>query len=152
MKSNIFKKFNGKNLKIAIVKARFNSQVTDKLTQGAMSALKLAGVKKENIRLYETPGSFEIPLVCQKLALSKKYHGIITIGAVIKGQTAHFKYISQAAIDGVMSVMLSAKLPITLGIITTYNLNQALARCRPDQTNKGYEAGLALVEMILNYK
>lgn len=152
MKSNKFAKLNGKNLKIAIVQARFNREITDKLTQGALSALRQSEVKKQNIAVYETPGSFEIPLVCQKLALTKKYHGIITIGAIIKGETAHFEYISQAAIHGVMSVMLETKLPIALGIITTYNLKQAQARCRLGQTNKGYEAALALVEMILNYQ
>ena len=152
MKTNIFKKFNGHKLKIAVVKARFNKQVTDKLAHGALGALKQAGVKSKNIWTYETPGSFEIPLVCQKLALTRKYHGIITIGAIIKGETAHFQYISQASISGVMSVMLKTKLPITLGIITAYDLSQAEARCRDDQTNKGYEAARALVEMILNYQ
>ncbi|MDO8592277.1 MAG: 6,7-dimethyl-8-ribityllumazine synthase [bacterium] len=152
MKSNIFSKLNGDKLKIAIVRARFNSQITDKLAQGALAALKLAGVKSANISVHETPGSFEIPLVCQKLARTRKYHGIITIGAIIKGETAHFEYISQAAIGGVTQVMLAERLPITLGIITTYNLRQAQARCRADQANKGYEAALALVEMILNYK
>lgn len=114
--------------------------------------MKQAGVKKENIRVFETPGSFEIPLLCRRLAKTRKYHGIITIGAIIKGKTAHFEYISQAVIGGVMSVMLAADLPIALGIITTYNLNQAEDRCRGDRTNKGYEAAMALMEMIINYK
>lgn len=152
MKSNIFAKLNGKKLKIAVVKARFNCKITDKLAHGALTALKQAGVKSENISVYQTPGSFEIPLVCQKLARTGKYHGIITIGAIIRGETAHFEYISQSSIGGVMSVMLATKLPIALGIITAYNLRQARARCRDDRTNKGYEAALALVEMILNYQ
>jgi len=152
MKSNIFAKLNGKNLRLAIVQARFNKEITDNLAQGARRALKQAGVKADKISLFETPGAFEIPLVCQQLAQTRKYHGIITIGAVIKGGTAHFEYISQAAINGVMSVMLKERLPIALGIITTYNLAQAKARCRADQTNKGHEAAMALVETINNYK
>jgi len=152
MKSNIFAKLNGKNLRLAIVQARFNKEITDNLAQGARRALKQAGVKADKISLFETPGAFEIPLVCQQLAQTRKYHGIITIGAVIKGETAHFEYISQAAINGVMSVMLKERLPIALGIITTYNLAQAKARCRADQTNKGHKAAMALVETINNYK
>ena len=152
VKSNIFAKLNGENLKIAVVKARFNQQITDKLTQGALAVLKQTGVKSANISVQETPGSFEIPLVCQKLALTKKYHGIITIGAVIKGVTAHFEYISQAAINGVMEVMLKENLPIALGILTAYDLAQAKERSRNDNNNKGYEAALALVETLNNFK
>jgi len=152
MKSNIFKKLDGRKLNIAIVQARFNSQITDNLAKGARRGLKQAGVGSNKISLFKTPGAFEIPYVCQKLAQTKKYHGIITIGAVIKGETAHFEYISQAAINGVMAVMLKEKLPIALGIITAYNTAQAKARSRDDQDNKGCEAALALVEMINNYQ
>lgn len=152
VKPNNFFKLNGKNLNIAIVQARFNKQITDKLTQGARRGLQQAGVKPERISLFEAPGSFEIPLICQKLSQSGKYHGIITIGAVIKGETAHFEYISQAAVSGVMQVMLKENLPIALGILTAYNSAQAKARSRGDRANKGYEAALALVEMINKYK
>jgi len=152
MKLNSFKKLDGKKLNIAIVQARFNREITDKLTKGAVRGLRQAGVKPDKISLFKIPGAFEIPYLCQKLAQAKKYHGIITIGAVIKGQTAHFEYISQAAINGVMQVMLEKELPIALGIITAFNPAQAKARSRDNQANKGYEAALALVEMILNYK
>lgn len=152
MKSNIFNKLNGKNSRLAIVQARFNNAITDKLADGARQALEQAGVKSKNISLFKTPGAFEIPLVCQKISQTKVYHGIITIGAVIKGETAHFEYISHAAINGIMSVMLKTGLPISLGIITAYSLAQARARCRADKTNKGYEAAMALLEMIVNHK
>jgi 6,7-dimethyl-8-ribityllumazine synthase len=152
MKTNKFSKLDGSKLKIAIVQARFNSQITDSLVRGAMRGLRQAGVSTGKINLFKTPGAFEIPLVCQKLARTRKYHGIITIGAVIKGETAHFDYISQAAISSVMQVMLQENLPIALGIITTYNAGQAKARSRDNQSNKGYEAALALVEMVLKYK
>ena len=151
MKSNVFAELNGKNLCLAVVQSRFNQAITDKLVEGARRALEQNGVKPENISLFKVPGAFEIPLVCQKISQIKKYHGIITIGAVIKGQTAHFEYISQAAINGVMAVMLKIGLPISLGIITVYSLAQARTRCRADKNNKGYEAARALLEM-LDYK
>lgn len=152
MKINKFVKLNGKNLRLAIVQARFNPQITDNLAKGAIRGLKRAGVPADKISLFKTPGAFEIPYVCQKLARDGKYHGIITIGAVIKGATAHFEYISQAAINGVMEVMLKEKLPIALGILTAYNLAQAKERSRDNNDNKGYEAARALVETINNYK
>lgn len=141
------------NISIAIVKAKFNSDITDNLAEGALKALKQAGLKSNNIKIFEVPGAFEIPCACQKLALSGKYHGIITIGAVIKGETAHFEYIAEAAVNGIMRVMLDASMPISLGVITTYNLRQAEERSRDNKENKGYEAAIALVEMIgKNYK
>lgn len=152
MKSNTFNELNGKNLNIAIVKARFNHEITDSLARGARKALEKIGVKSDKISQFTVPGAFEIPYVCQKLALSGKYHGIITIGAVVKGETAHFEYISQAVVSGIMEVMLKTKLPIALGVITAYNPRQAKARSRDDKANKGYEAALALAEMIINYK
>lgn len=152
MKSNIFTKFSGKNLRLAVVQSRFNQAITEKLAEGARRALKETGVRAENVSWFKAPGAFEIPLICQKISQIKRYHGIITIGAVIKGETAHFEYISQAAINGIMSVMLKTGLPISLGIITVYSLIQARARCRADETNKGYEAARALLETLKNYK
>ncbi|MBI2459670.1 MAG: 6,7-dimethyl-8-ribityllumazine synthase [Parcubacteria group bacterium] len=150
MKANTFAKLDGKNWRLAIVQARFNQVITDKLADGARQALKQAGVKPDKIGLFKIPGAFEIPLICQKISQTKAYHGIITIGAVIKGQTAHFEYISQAAINGVMSVMLKTGLPISLGIITAYSLAQAKARSGSGKTNKGYEAASALLEVLAN--
>ena len=152
MKTNKFTELDGKKLKIAIVQARFNAQITDNLTKGAIRGLKQAGVSPDKISIFKVPGAFEISYVCQKISQTKAYHGIITIGAVIKGETAHFEYISQAAINGVMSVMLKTGRPISLGIITAYSLAQARARSGSVKTNKGYEAALALLEMITNYK
>lgn len=149
VKNNKFSKLDGKKLKIAIVQARFNEKITNQLTEGAIRGLKNLGVLTANISVFKVPGAVEIPLFCQKLSRIKKYRGIITIGAVIKGQTAHFEYISQAAINGIMQVMLNENLPIALGVITTYNEAQAKARSRKDKFNKGYEAALALVETIL---
>ncbi|MEA3464031.1 MAG: 6,7-dimethyl-8-ribityllumazine synthase [Patescibacteria group bacterium] len=149
MKTNTFKKLNGKGLKVAITQARFNPKITDALTKGAVKALKGAGVISKDIKIFQVPGSFEIPLICQKLARTKKFDGIITIGAVVKGETAHFDYIAKAAADGIMRVMLDQNIPVTFGIITTYNLQQAKVRAKNNKNNKGHEAALALVEMIL---
>ena len=148
MKFNTFEKQNAKGLRIAIVQARFNQKITDALVKGAMKALKKSGINNKDIKIFQVPGSFEVPLICQKLAVSKKFDGLITIGAVIKGETAHFDYIAKVAVDGVMRIMLDFGIPITFGIITTYDLTQAKARARNNKSNKGYEAGMALVEMI----
>lgn len=149
MKSN--KSLNTKNIKtrnfkIAIAQARFNSDITDKLLAGALKAFKELKIK--NIKIIKTPGAFEIPLACQKLAKTKKFDGILALGAVIKGETAHFDYVCKGATNGVMRVMLDQNLPISFGVLTTDNLKQAQARSRNDKTNKGYEAALSLVEMI----
>ncbi|MDP3043227.1 MAG: 6,7-dimethyl-8-ribityllumazine synthase [bacterium] len=150
MKTNTFNKLNGEGLKIAIAQARFNSDITGALARGAVKALKEAGVRDGDIKIFQAPGSFEIPLLCQKLVKTKKYNGIIAIGAVIKGETAHFDYIAKATTDGIMRVMLDYNVPIAFGVITAYNMKQAQARARNDKSNKGYEAGMALLE-ICNY-
>jgi len=152
MKINIFKKLNGKGLKIAIVQARFNQKITEGLTNGAIKALKEVGVANNNIEIFQAPGSFEIPLTCQKLAKTRKFNGIVAIGAVIKGETAHFDYISKAATEGIVRVMLDQNIPIAFAVLTAYNLQQAEARAKKNKNNKGYEAALALVEMIMNLR
>lgn len=146
MKTNTFQKINGKGLKIAIVQARFNREITDGLSGGAAKALKEADVADPEIFL--APGAFEIPLICQKLAKTEEFDGIIAIGAVIKGETAHFDYVAKAATDGILKVMLECGIPIAFGVLVAYDLEQAKARAQDDKNNKGYEAALALVETI----
>lgn len=148
MKFNTFEKISGKGLKIAIVRARFNRSISDALVEGAVKALKEAEVSDKDVEIIQVPGSFEIPLACQKAAKSKKYNGIVAIGAIIKGETAHFEYIAGSAVNGIMRVMLDSNLPIALGVVTTYNLQQAKARVKNDKSNKGYEAALALLETL----
>ncbi|MCK5460282.1 6,7-dimethyl-8-ribityllumazine synthase [Candidatus Parcubacteria bacterium] len=152
MKTNIFNNLNGKGLKIAIVQARFNQDITKNLLDGALSALKQAGVNDKYIKITKVPGSFEIPLTCQKLARMKKFDGIIALGAIIKGETAHFDYIAKAATDGIMRTMLDYKIPIAFGIITTYTLAQAKKRSVDSKKNSGYGATLSLIETINNLK
>lgn len=152
MKNNKFKKLNGKNLKIAVVQARFNQKITDGLLGGALKALKESGVQDKNIKVFQVPGSFEIPILCRRLAKSKKFDGIITVGAVIKGQTAHFEYISKAVTDGVIRISLDYDLPITFGVITAHNMRQAQERSGSNKGNKGREAAMAFVELAAELK
>lgn len=148
MKNNNFNQLDGKNLKIAIVRARFNEPITGGLLLGAETALKAFGVQAKNIKIFEVPGAFEIPIVCQQVAQKKKFNGIITIGAIIKGETAHFDFIAGETSRGIMKVMLDNNLPISFGVITTFNLKQAQKRAKNDEHNKGYEAAAALLETI----
>jgi 6,7-dimethyl-8-ribityllumazine synthase len=148
MKVNTFKKLNGEGKRIAIVQAHFNENITGAMTDGAVKALKESGVQDDNIEVFIVPGSVEIPIVCQKVAREKRFDGIITIGTIIKGETAHFDYVAKAVTDGFMRVSLDEGIPITFGVITTYNLEQAEARAKDDDNNKGYEAAMALIETL----
>lgn len=148
MKANKFENLNGKGLRIAIVQARFNEKITSGMKAGVLKALLASGVAQKSIETHVVPGSFEIPLLCKALAKSKKFDGIVTLGAVIKGETAHFDFVAGETARGIMQVMLEEKLPIAFGVITTYDLKQALARSKDNENNKGYEAALALIETI----
>jgi len=148
MKVNIFKKLNGKGKKIAIIQAHFNGGITGAMTSGAVKALNESGVQDDNIEVFIVPGSVEIPIACQKVARLKRFDGIITVGAIIKGETAHFDYVAQAVTDGFMRVSLDEGIPISFGVITTYNQDQAKARAKDNNNNKGYEAAMALVETL----
>lgn len=133
--------------RIGIVVSEFNSDITEKLLGGAVGFLKERGIKEGNLEIVRVPGSFEIPLMCQRLARTKKFSGLIALGAVIKGDTDHYYYIAGEASRGVMSVMLSESMPIGFGVITVLNLKQAKARSSFG-SNKGVEAAEALVQMI----
>jgi 6,7-dimethyl-8-ribityllumazine synthase len=141
------KLIDGSKYKIAIVVSKFNSDITEKMLRGALEILEKNKVKKNNIKIVRVPGSFEIPLVCKKLAEEKKYDGLIAIGCVIKGDTDHYYYISQEVSRGIMNVMLEFSLPIGFGVITTNNLQQAKNRSN-DKCNKGKEAAEAVLEII----
>lgn len=137
----------GKSLKIGIVVAKFNSDITEGMLQGALEALEKNKVKKSNIKVVYCPGSFEVPLACQKLALTKKYDGIVAIGCLIKGETDHYHYIANTASKGIMDVSLKFNIPIGFGIITVNNLKQAKDRSGK-KNNKGAESAQAVLEMI----
>ena len=133
---------------IAIVVSRFNTEVTSGLLKGALAYLEEQGlvVRQEDIK--EAPGAFEIPVIAQALVRSGRFNGVICLGCVVKGETAHFEYISDAASKGLMNVSLETGIPLTFGILTTYNQDQAIARSIDNALNKGREAAAACVETI----
>ncbi len=133
--------------KIAIVVADFNSDITGNLLVGALDFFAEQGFKNNNIKIVHVPGSFEIPLTCQILAKTKKFDGIITLGAVIKGGTDHYYYIAGETTRGIMTVMLEESIPISFGVITVSNLKQAKDRSGK-QNNKGAEAAEALLSVM----
>ncbi|HZI50663.1 MAG TPA: 6,7-dimethyl-8-ribityllumazine synthase [Terriglobia bacterium] len=132
------------DLKIAIVASRFNSEITDRLIAGAQEALR--GLAE--VSLIHVPGAFEIPLAAKSAALSKRFDAIVAIGCVIRGETAHFEYISHVASTGIAQVSLETGVPITFGVLTVDTDEQAMARSVPGGDNKGYHAAQAAVEMV----
>ncbi|MDP4200793.1 MAG: 6,7-dimethyl-8-ribityllumazine synthase [Bacteroidota bacterium] len=135
----------GHQLQIGIVVSRWNAEVTDGLLAGARQALSSCGVPDERITIAEVPGAFEIPLAAQTLA-ERACDAIVALGCVIKGETAHFEYVSSIAMQGIAKVSRDYEVPVTCGILTTYDADQAIARSRDDDDNKGAEAALAAVE------
>lgn len=136
------------NTNLAIVVSKFNQPVCDGLLKGAQDLLSEAGLPEEKVHIVSVPGAFEIPLAAARLAESKKYAGLICLGAVIRGETPHFDYVCRGVTDGLMRVMLDYHLPVGFGIITTNNEAQALERSNDDEFNKGYETAKTVLEMI----
>lgn len=137
----------GKGLRFAIVYARFNEMVTSRLLTGAKQAFAENGVAEKDVDITSTPGAFEIPLAARRLAETRRYAGIVCLGAVIRGETDHYHHVSSSAINGMSRVGLDTGVPIALGVLTTENLEQALARAGTGRDNKGFEAALAALEM-----
>ena len=138
----------GAELRVGIVVSRWNSGITNELEAGARRALIACGLREDMIETVEVPGAFEIPLALHRLASTKRYHGLIAVGCVIKGDTTHFEHVSDAAMRGIYDVMMERQIPIGCAVLTTYTVEQAEARSGRDEENKGSEAALATVEMI----
>ena len=141
-------KFNGKGIKIGIVAGRFNEFITSKLVGGAVDVLKRNDVNAEDIYIAWVPGAFEIPLITKKMAESKKYDAIITLGAVIKGSTPHFDYVCAEVSKGVAQISLQTGLPIMFGVLTTNNIEEAIERAGTKAGNKGSDVAFGALEMI----
>ena len=137
-----------KGVRIAIVATRFNDFVVDRLISGAIDYLTRHGAERENLTLVRVPGAFELPVVCQKLASSGKYDGLLALGAVIRGATPHFDFVSSESTKGIAHVSLQYGLPVGFGLLTTDNLEQAIERAGSKGGNKGVEAASALLETI----
>ena len=141
-------KLNAKGFKFAIVVSRFNSFITDKLLEGAIDALKRHGAEDRQINIYKVPGSFEIPLIAKLLAKKRDIDGIICLGTVIKGGTSHFHYIASEVAKGIAQASLESEKPISFGIITSENIEQAIERAGTKSGNKGYDAAISVIEMV----
>jgi 6,7-dimethyl-8-ribityllumazine synthase len=137
----------GQGLRFGVVVSRFNEFFSQKLLDGAMDALRRHGVAGADIEVAWTPGSFEIPLIAQKMALTKKYNAVICLGAVIRGGTPHFEYIAAEVTKGIANVGLNTGVPIIFGVITTDTLEQAIERSGTKDGNKGFDAAVSAIEM-----
>lgn len=135
-------------MNIAIIVAEFNPEVTVGLLEGAIDYLGSQKIDTPKTNIFSAPGAFEIPLIAQKLARTKRFDAVVCLGAVIKGDTAHFEFISLGATIGIQQVTLETGKPITFGILTTYTDEQAIIRSRKDAHNKGREAAAAAVESL----
>ena len=137
----------GKGLKFGIVAARFNDFITSRLLDGALDALQRHGVADGDIDVIKVPGAYEIPLTAKMLAQSKKYHAVICLGAVIRGATPHFEYVSAEVSKGVAAVSMESGLPVIFGVLTTDTIEQAIERAGTKSGNKGWHAALSAIEM-----
>lgn len=137
----------GKELKFGLVVSRFNEFIAKKLLEGAEDALHRHGVNRDDVDIAWVPGSFEIPLVAQKMAKSGKYDAVICLGAVIRGGTPHFEYIASELTRGIAKVALDVEMPVTNGVITADTLEQAIERSGTKMGNKGFDAAVNAIEM-----
>jgi 6,7-dimethyl-8-ribityllumazine synthase len=137
----------GEGLKFGLVVARFNDFITNKLLEGAKDSLLRHGVNEDDIEVTWVPGSFEIPLVAQKLANTKRFDAVICLGAVIRGGTPHFEYVAAEVTKGIAQVGLSTGMPVVYGIITADTLEQAIERAGTKQGNEGAKAAATAIEM-----
>ena len=138
--------------KIAIINARFNHIITDRLVEGAKDAFLRHGGNEENLDLILVPGAYEIPFVLDKLLAQKKYDGICCVGAVIRGSTPHFDYISAEATKGIANTALKYQKPVAFGVLTTDTIEQAIERAGSKAGNKGFESMTGLIELVSLYK
>ena len=135
-------------MKTAIVASRFNEIIVNKLLGGAVDGLVRHGVEEENITAVWVPGAFEIPTAAAKLANSGNYHAVICVGAVIRGDTTHYDYVCSEVSKGIAQISLSTGVPVLFGVITTENIEQAIARAGSKSGNKGYDCALSAIEMV----
>lgn len=134
-------------LKFGIIVGRFNEFIGSKLLSGALDALKRHGANEKDIDIVWVPGAFEIPLVAKKMAKTEKYDAVICLGAVIRGSTPHFDYVSNEVTKGIANVSLGTELPIVFGVLTTDTIEQAIERAGTKSGNKGYDAAITAIEM-----
>jgi len=145
-------KIKADGLRFGIVVSRFNNFITERLLEGALDALYRHGAAEDAIEIFRTPGSFEIPAVVKKLVERKKYDAVICLGAVIRGATPHFSYISAEVTKGIAQLSLQGTIPIAFGVITADTIEQAIERAGTKVGNKGWDAALSAIEMANLYR
>jgi 6,7-dimethyl-8-ribityllumazine synthase len=133
--------------RFAVAVARFNEVVTSRLLEGALSAFRRHGVADDDVDVAWTPGAFELPLTAKRLAASERFDGVVCLGAVIRGETAHFDYVAGECARGIQQVALDTGVPCTFGVLTTDTLDQAIDRAGGKHGNKGWDAATAAMEM-----
>ena len=141
-------KISAEGFRFAIIVSRFNDFISSRLVEGATDALKRHGVSEEQVSLVKVPGSFEIPAVAKKLVKSGNYDAVICLGAVIRGATPHFDNVAAEVSKGIAGVALESEIPVTFGVLTTENLEQAIERAGSKVGNKGWDAAVAAMEMV----
>ncbi len=145
-------RISAEGLTLAVIVSRFNDFISSKLVEGALDALKRHGMDEEKLTLVKVPGAFEIPMTAKRLAKTGKYDAIICLGAVIRGATPHFDYVAAEVSKGIASVSLESSIPVTFGVLTTDNLEQAIERAGSKVGNKGWDSAIAAMEMVNLYK
>ncbi|ASQ89736.1 6,7-dimethyl-8-ribityllumazine synthase [Prosthecochloris sp. GSB1] len=141
-----------RDARFALVVSRFNDFIGQKLVEGALDCILRHGGSEENIEIFKCPGSFELPAAAKKAAVSGRYDAVITLGAIIRGATAHFDVIAAEATKGIAQVALDTMVPVTFGVLTTDNLEQAIERAGTKAGNKGFDAAMAAIEMVNLYR
>ena len=141
-----------RGMKFGIVASRFNDFISSRLIEGAVDALTRAGADEKDIAIYKVPGAFELPLVAKKVAKTGKYDAVICLGAVIRGATPHFEYVSAEVSKGIATVGLETEVPVAFGVLTTDTIEQAIERAGTKSGNKGWDAAMAAIEMVDLFK
>ena len=145
-------KLSAEGFRFAIIVSRFNDFISSRLVEGAMDALVRHGAVDEQVFLIKVPGAFEIPVAARKLGETGRYDAVICLGAVIRGATPHFDFVAAEVSKGIAAVALESKVPVTFGVLTTDNLEQAIERAGSKSGNKGYDAAMAAIEMVNLFK
>jgi 6,7-dimethyl-8-ribityllumazine synthase len=145
-------KLSAEGFRFGIIVSRFNDFICSRLMEGATDALIRHGSDEEKIDIIKVPGAFEMPLAAKKLAQTGSYDAVICLGAVIRGATPHFDYVAAEVSKGIASVALESDIPVTFGVLTTENLEQAIERAGSKSGNKGYDAAMAAIEMVNLFK
>jgi 6,7-dimethyl-8-ribityllumazine synthase len=145
-------KLDARGFRFGIVVSRFNSFISDRLVEGALDALTRHGAEADSVQIVRVPGAYEIPMTAKKMVETSRYDAVICLGAVIRGATPHFDYVSAEVSKGIAAVSLDSGVPVAFGVLTTDNLEQAIERAGSKAGNKGFDAAVSAIEMVNLFK